>query len=63
MVTGGPKALHEQLLNTGLPAMRSRRRQKAHGTKLGSTWPGRGHWLVGEIIRFDEGRRNTRGYC
>lgn len=50
-VTDGPKALHEQLAKTGLPPMRSRRRQKAHGIRFGSTWPGRGHCSAGEIIK------------
>jgi hypothetical protein len=43
IVTGGPKALHEQFLKTCLPLTTNRRRQKAQGEMSGSTCPGSGH--------------------
>lgn len=50
LVTVGPKALHEQEVKTGLPATRNRRRQKAHGARFGSTWPGKGHCAENEVM-------------
>jgi len=60
MVTGGPNALQEQLLNSGFPPIVMRRRQKAQGEMLGSTWPGSGHFS-GVVVMSRTGERQTNG--